>query len=190
MHNADKEIEIHEEVVLMTTKGEAIALGIALMSTVEMTTCDHGVVAKIKRVIMERDLYPKRWGLGPVATEKKKLKADGKLDKYGRVNENTPSTWKQSYKDLSASEQAAIEAPVAETTSKEDVLNAPAIAPDNEELPDAPASEKKRKSKHDDETAEEKAERKRRKAEKKEKKEKKEKRKSLKSSKDSDEDSE
>jgi H/ACA ribonucleoprotein complex subunit 4 len=64
----------------MTTKGEAIALGIAQMSTVEMTTCDHGVVAKIKRVIMERDLYPKRWGLGPVALEKKKLKADGMLD--------------------------------------------------------------------------------------------------------------
>lgn len=64
----------------MTTKGEGIALGIAMMSTVELSTCDHGVVAKIKRVIMERDLYPKRWGLGPTALEKKKMKADGKLD--------------------------------------------------------------------------------------------------------------
>jgi H/ACA ribonucleoprotein complex subunit 4 len=73
-------IEAHEEVVLMTTKGEAIALGIAMMSTVEISSCDHGVVAKIKRVIMERDLYPKKWGLGPVAQEKKKMKADGKLD--------------------------------------------------------------------------------------------------------------
>jgi H/ACA ribonucleoprotein complex subunit 4 len=60
----------------MTTKGE----GIAQMSTVEMSSCDHGVVAKVKRCIMERDLYPKRWGLGPVALEKKKMKADGKLD--------------------------------------------------------------------------------------------------------------
>jgi len=73
-------IETFEEVVLMTTKGEAIALGNAMMSTVEMSSCDHGVAAKIKRVIMERDLYPKRWGLGPVAQEKKKMKADGKLD--------------------------------------------------------------------------------------------------------------
>jgi H/ACA ribonucleoprotein complex subunit 4 len=73
-------IEAHEEVVLMTTKGEAIALGYAMMSTVEISSCDHGVVAKIKRVIMERDLYPKRWGLGPIAQEKKKMKADGKLD--------------------------------------------------------------------------------------------------------------
>ena len=64
----------------MTTKGEAIALGIAQMSTVELSTCDHGVVAKVKRCIMERDLYPRRWGLGPVAVEKKKLKSDGKLD--------------------------------------------------------------------------------------------------------------
>ncbi len=65
---------------MITTKGEAIALGIAQMSTVELSSCDHGVVAKIKRVIMERDLYPKRWGMGPVALEKKKMKVDGKLD--------------------------------------------------------------------------------------------------------------
>lgn len=73
-------IEVNEEVVLMTTKGEAIAIGIAQMSTVELSTCDHGVVAKVKRCIMERDLYPRRWGLGPVALEKKKLKSSGKLD--------------------------------------------------------------------------------------------------------------
>ena len=47
------------------TQGEAIALGIAQMTTAVMATCDHGVVSKIKRVIMERDTYPRRWGLGP-----------------------------------------------------------------------------------------------------------------------------
>ena len=76
----EKGIEVHEEVVLMTTKGEAIALAYAQMSAVEMSSCDHGVVAKIKRVIMERDLYPRRWGMGPVATEKKKMKEAGTLD--------------------------------------------------------------------------------------------------------------
>lgn len=49
-----------KQVVLMTTKGEAIALGIAQMTTSVMATCDHGCVAKIKRVIMERDTYPRR----------------------------------------------------------------------------------------------------------------------------------
>jgi H/ACA ribonucleoprotein complex subunit 4 len=58
-------ISLNDPVVLITTKGEAIALAIAQMSTAEMATCDHGVVAKIKRVIMERDTYPRRWGLGP-----------------------------------------------------------------------------------------------------------------------------
>ena len=67
----------------MTTKGEAIAIGIAQMSTVELTTCDHGVVAKVKRCIMERDLYPRRWGLGPTAVEKKKMKTAGTLDVSG-----------------------------------------------------------------------------------------------------------
>lgn len=45
----------------MTTKGEAIALGIAQMTTSVAATCDHGCVAKIKRVIMERDTYPRRY---------------------------------------------------------------------------------------------------------------------------------
>ena len=48
-------IELNDEVVLMTTKGEAIAVAIAQMTTAVMATVDHGVVAKIKRVIMERD---------------------------------------------------------------------------------------------------------------------------------------
>lgn len=76
----DPGIEVNEEVVLITTKGEAIAVAIAQMSTVEMSTCDHGVVAKIKRCIMDRDLYPKRWGLGPISLKKKTLKTQGKLD--------------------------------------------------------------------------------------------------------------
>lgn len=95
-------IELNEEIVLMTTKGEAIALGIALMTTAVMSSVDHGVVAKIKRVIMERDTYPRAWGLGPKAMEKKKLISEGKLDKYGRVNDNTPNSWKTSFVDLSA----------------------------------------------------------------------------------------
>lgn len=37
----------------------------ALMTTAVISTCDHGFVAKIKRVIMERDTYPRKWGLGP-----------------------------------------------------------------------------------------------------------------------------
>lgn len=58
---------------MVTTKGEAIAVGIAQMVSPVMGTCDHGTVAKIKRVIMERDTYPKRWGLGPIAQKKKSM---------------------------------------------------------------------------------------------------------------------
>ncbi|GMG99051.1 hypothetical protein Nepgr_000891 [Nepenthes gracilis] len=89
----ENDIEVGEEVVLMTTKGEAIALGIAEMTTAVMATCDHGVVAKIKRVVMDRDTYPRKWGLGPRASMKKKLIAEGKLDKHGKINENTPAEW-------------------------------------------------------------------------------------------------
>ncbi|KAJ4148251.1 hypothetical protein LMH87_002730 [Akanthomyces muscarius] len=157
-------IEHHEEIVLMTTKGEAIALAYAQMSTVEMSTCDHGVVAKVKRCIMERDLYPRRWGLGPVAQEKKKLKADGKLDKFGRPNDATPAKWTSEYKDFGATDAtaaaaAAAPAPVA-TPQKADKM-------DIAETPATEDGDKKKRKKHDGETSEEKAERKRRKAEKK-----------------------
>merc|ERR1712127_940597 len=51
----------------------------------------------IKRVIMDRDTYPRRWGLGPKAKMKKQLIAEGKLDKNGKANESTPEAWKAGY---------------------------------------------------------------------------------------------
>lgn len=98
----DDNIELNEEIVIVTTKGEAVALAIALMTTATIASCDHGVVAKIKRVIMERDTYPRKWGLGQKASQKKVLIAKGQLDKYGRPNENTPTSWLHSYVDLAA----------------------------------------------------------------------------------------
>lgn len=67
----DEGIDKGEEIVIITTKGEAICLAYAYMTSTTMKTCDHGTVAKIKRVLMERDLYPRRWGLGPHALAKK-----------------------------------------------------------------------------------------------------------------------
>ncbi|CAI5988409.1 unnamed protein product [Closterium sp. NIES-64] len=99
-------IEVGEEVVLMTTKGEAIAIAIAQMTTAGMASCDHGVVAKVKRVVMERDTYPRKWGLGPVSQQKKKLIAGGLLDKHGKPNEKTPAEWLRSIPDYVAAAAA------------------------------------------------------------------------------------
>ncbi|KAK9485094.1 pseudouridine synthase [Lipomyces starkeyi] len=163
-------IEVNEEVVLMTTKGEAIALGIAQMSTVELSTCDHGVVAKVKRCIMERDTYPRRWGLGPVAIEKKKLKTEGKLDKYGRTTDATPVAWKNAYVDLSVNGHAVkAENEAAEHIKMEEAKPEPVTekikeektGEDEEEAKKAdgeesPEKKKKKKRKADDETGEKK----------------------------------
>lgn len=93
----------------MTTKGEAIALAIAQMSTADLSSCSHGVVAKVKRCIMERDTYPRRWGLGPKALEKKKMVKSGKLDKHGRTIEGvTPKDWTDGYVDLTVTGESAI----------------------------------------------------------------------------------
>jgi len=98
----DDNIELNQEIVIVTTKGEAVCLAIALMTTATMSTCDHGVVAKIKRVIMERDTYARKWGLGPVASKKKQMIKDGLLDKRGKPNEKTPGNWSKAYIDVSA----------------------------------------------------------------------------------------
>jgi H/ACA ribonucleoprotein complex subunit 4 len=113
-------IEVNDEVVMITTKGEAIAVGIAQMTTSVMATIDHGVVAKIKRVIMERDTYPRRWGMGPVAQKKKALIKEGKLGKYGQVNESTPSDYLQvnSASTSTSSAPALTPAPTEEKAEK------------------------------------------------------------------------
>ncbi|XP_016361097.1 H/ACA ribonucleoprotein complex subunit 4-like [Sinocyclocheilus anshuiensis] len=94
-------IEMNQDIVVITTKGEAICTAVALMTTAVISTCDHGVVAKIKRVIMERDTYPRKWGLGPKASQKKMMIQKGLLDKHGKPNGSTPADWKESYVDYS-----------------------------------------------------------------------------------------
>lgn len=175
-------IEVNEEVVLMTTKGEAIAIGIAQMATADLASCDHGVVAKVKRCIMNRDLYPRRWGLGPKAQEKKKMVKAGELDKYGKkIDGVTPQTWSKTYVDYNADEEAA---PATIPTQPADVPETPAaeekkrkrVEPETPATPATPADgEKKKKAKkvktadgeEREETAEERAARKARKAAKK-----------------------
>ncbi|KAI0670048.1 putative rRNA pseudouridine synthase [Trametes maxima] len=136
----EADISLNEEVVLMTTKGEAIALAIAQMSTVELATCDHGVVAKVKRCIMERDTYPRRWGLGPKAMEKKKMIKDGKLGKYGEKIDATPAEWSKDYVDYNREQPAAGPSEPAPAAPQP----APAAA---EASPSKEKGEKKRKRK-------------------------------------------
>ncbi|KAI0778040.1 putative rRNA pseudouridine synthase [Trametes elegans] len=143
----EADISLNEEVVLMTTKGEAIALAIAQMSTVELATCDHGVVAKVKRCIMERDTYPRRWGLGPKAMEKKKMVKEGKLGKYGEKIEGvTPAEWSKDYVDYNRDQPAAGPSATPAAPAPAAPQPEPAAA---EASPSKEKSEKKRKRKSD-----------------------------------------
>ncbi|CAN1256357.1 H/ACA ribonucleoprotein complex subunit 4 [Linum perenne] len=158
----ENDVEVGEEVVLMTTKGEAIALGIAEMTTAVMATCDHGIVAKIKRVVMDRDTYPRKWGLGPRASMKKKLISEGKLDKHGKPNEKTPQEWveeevdtttekkkkkEKKKKDKEGEEAAASPETEKKKSKKKDKEGEDAASPDTEK------SEKKKKKKKEKEAA-------------------------------------
>lgn len=172
-------IEVNEEVVLMTTKGEAIAIGIAQMTTADLSTCDHGVVAKIRRCIMERDWFPRRWGLGPKAQEKKKMVKEGKLDKYGRTNDATPSNWKNGYVDYSQTtqiQQTTDDGKITEVKQDEKVESKPDVEMNVKEDKEEKEEKEEKKDKKDkkrrrseaaDGEEETEEERKRRKAEKK-----------------------
>eukprot|EP00842_Homolaphlyctis_polyrhiza_P006829 jgi/Hompol1/735/HPOL_000929-RA len=167
-------IDVHEEIVLMTTKGEAIALAYAMMNTAEMASCDHGVVAKIKRVVMERDTYPRKWGLGPKALAKKKLIKDGKLDKFGRPNESTPADWKSQGLDYASGGplKGAAATPAKPLITE---LGKRKADDDEEAQPAASEPEKKKKKKSEDDDEAEAETPKKEKKDKKDKKDKKEK---------------
>merc|ERR1739848_99704 len=66
----ENNIEVNDEVIIITTKGEAVALGVAQMSTSTLCSCDYGCVTLIKRTIMEKDVYPRRWSLGPIIQQR------------------------------------------------------------------------------------------------------------------------
>lgn len=156
-------IELNEEIAIVTTKGEAIAIAIAQMTTATIASCDHGIVAKIKRVIMDRDTYPRKWGLGPKASVKKGMIQQGLLDKYGKPNENTPSDWLKGYKDYSEMKvkvKEEVEEPMVEgngdSSSRKRKISERSTSPTDVDTSVADVStkkEKKKKKKKDNEEA-------------------------------------
>lgn len=141
-------IEMNDEIVIVTTKGEAVALAIALMTTATMASCDHGVCAKLKRVIMERDTYPRKWGMGPKASKKKELIAAGQLDKYGKPNENTPKEWLTGYVDYA---KAAAPQNGTSDDSNKRKLSVGSAADTSMDVSTSEKKKKKKKQKLDDE---------------------------------------
>ncbi|KAI4291148.1 H/ACA ribonucleoprotein complex subunit 4 [Pancytospora philotis] len=59
----DRNLDTNELAVLITPKGEAVALVTPLVASSQLKDIQSGVIAKTKRVIMEKDLYPRCWGI-------------------------------------------------------------------------------------------------------------------------------
>lgn len=51
-------------VAVMSLKGEVVALAKAAAASDDIVNMDHGVVAKVERVLMPRGTYPRRWKSG------------------------------------------------------------------------------------------------------------------------------
>lgn len=57
----DSAIEKNKPMAMFTLKGEAVALGRALMNSREVLDLEKGVAAKTERVLMDRGTYPAMW---------------------------------------------------------------------------------------------------------------------------------
>jgi len=139
-------IEVGKEVVLITPKGEAVAVAVAQMNTAIIATCDHGIVAKTKRVIMDRETYPKKWGYGEYAVKKKKMVEEGKLDKFGKVNDKTPKDWKDKFEGEKSSEKNGHSQPATEKTEtvlKKKKAKVEEVVEEEEEVVEKPKKKKK-----------------------------------------------
>ena len=58
---AFQELKRGEDVAVMTLKGELVAIGESLVMSNEIKNMKKGAIIKPKRVLMERDIYPKGW---------------------------------------------------------------------------------------------------------------------------------
>lgn len=59
--SVESDIEKGRMVAILTIKGEAIALATACLTTEEILNVNHGAVATLERVLMDRGTYPKVW---------------------------------------------------------------------------------------------------------------------------------
>lgn len=162
----ESNIEVGSECVLITTKGEAIALAIAQMTTSTIATCDHGIVARTKRVIMDRDVYDKKWKLGPFAKKKEDLKKEGKLDKFGRVVDSTPEAWKMLFGDAEKAVNINDVAQVVNASKGKEAPKAVAAKDDSESEEEVKEKKRDKKDKKDKKEKKEKKEKKSKKAKK------------------------
>lgn len=87
-----------------------------------------------------------RWGLGPYAQIKKKLISEGKLDKHGRPNENTPKEYLRSLPDVEkGGAAAAAPASATKTPAKEAAITSPSKSGENGATAEKKKKEKKEK---------------------------------------------
>ncbi|AFP65701.1 pseudouridylate synthase (nucleomorph) [Chroomonas mesostigmatica CCMP1168] len=88
----EKNIENEENLILLSTKGEMIALGKSKLNTNSIFKLDVGLCVFVTSIIMEKDYYPKRWGFGIVATKKNLLISSG-IQIYFKKKKITPKKW-------------------------------------------------------------------------------------------------
>lgn len=113
---------------------------------------------------MDRDVYDKKWKLGPFAKKKEEFKQQGKLDKYGRVVDQTPEAWKMLFGDADKATNLKEVANALGVKKADDKPKKPAVV--EEESSDDEKEKKRDKKKKDKKDKKEKKEKKSKKSKK------------------------
>lgn len=171
----DDSIKMGQEIVIITVKGEAVAIAVAILSSTELQQgVRSGTVCKTKRVILSREAYTQKWGKGPHAQEKQRQIAAGKIGKHeGHTfyNDKKPGESNvqaaEAVKPSNGKKRGAAELEDEDEHEVEEVEEAEKQDELEKSVVSDVSTKSKSKGKHDDETAEERAARKLAKAEKK-----------------------
>ncbi len=90
---AEKNIGKNDEVLLISLKGEAVAIAICITNIKVLNIQTLACICTIKCIIMNRDEYPKKWGIGISQIKKKLAAACGFLYAIKKVKNKRLGTW-------------------------------------------------------------------------------------------------
>ena len=90
---AEKNIGKNDEVLLISLKGEAVAIATCITNITVLNVQKLACICIPKYIIMNRDEYPKKWGIGINQIKKKLVRACGLLCVIKKKKDKRLGTW-------------------------------------------------------------------------------------------------
>ena len=90
---AERNIAKNDEILIISLKGEAVAIAISIINTITLNKKIQGCVCRTKDIIMNKDEYPKNWGIGTNRIKKKLNSSCGLRCFVNKKSTDDINTW-------------------------------------------------------------------------------------------------